>query len=106
MPGSAIQQNYMTVIGASAAGNCSDCVVLGRTSDMVQIPNGIQFTQFYSAAGTPLPSCASGTLLQHLAVSDATADTPGTAYVGSGTYTIGVQCIYNSSGSVYTWIID
>jgi hypothetical protein len=30
MPGSTTQQNYMTVIGASAVGNCSNCVVLGR----------------------------------------------------------------------------
>jgi hypothetical protein len=106
MPGSATQQDHLTVIGADAVGTCSDCVVLGRNSDIVQIPNGIQFTKVYSVAGTPLPSCAAAALLQHLAVSDATADTPGTAYVGSGTYTIGIQCIYNSSGSAYTWIID
>jgi hypothetical protein len=54
-----------------------------------------------------LPSCgATGILLQRRAVSDATVNTPGSPYVGGGTYTIWVQCTYNSAGSVYTWIID
>lgn len=53
-----------------------------------------------------LPACASGTLGQRRQVSDATVATPGSAATGSGTYTIGVQCIFNSTGSVYSWIID
>ncbi len=65
------------------------------------LPNTI-----YSVAGTPLPSCASATKGGRLVVSDATVATPGSAYVGSGTYTIGVECVYNSTGSVYSWNID
>lgn len=53
-----------------------------------------------------LPSCASGTLGEHREVSDANSATPGTTAAGSGTYTIGVECIYNSSGATYTWIIN
>jgi hypothetical protein len=53
-----------------------------------------------------LPACASGTLGRVQEVSDATSATPGTPAAGSGTYTIRVQCIFNGSGSVYSWIID
>ena len=60
----------------------------------------------YSVAGTPLPSCSSTYLLERYAVSDATAATPGTTYAGGGPYSIPVQCIFNATGSVYTWIID
>jgi hypothetical protein len=60
----------------------------------------------YSVAGTALPACAAGTLLQRLGVSDATLATPGSAYVGSGTYTIAVECTLNSTGTAYAWIID
>ena len=61
---------------------------------------------FYSVAGTPLPSCAAGLILQRLGVSDASSATPGTTYTGGGPYTIPVECIFNATGSVYTWIID
>lgn len=53
-----------------------------------------------------LPACASGTLGFRQEVSNATVATPGSPAVGGGTYTIGVQCIFNSTGSVYSWIID
>jgi hypothetical protein len=53
-----------------------------------------------------LPSCASSTLGQRQEVNDATLATPGSTAVGSGTYTIAVQCIVNSTGPTYTWIID
>jgi hypothetical protein len=36
-PGSATQQNYMTVIGATATGTCSNCVVLGRPGDITYV---------------------------------------------------------------------
>lgn len=53
-----------------------------------------------------LPGCASGTLGTRRLVNDANSATPGTTAAGSGTYTVAVECIYNSSGTVYTWIID
>ena len=61
--------------------------------------------------GTPvavasLPACASGTLYSRRPVNDATSATPGTTASGSGTFSIIVQCTFNSSGSAYTWIID
>ena len=60
----------------------------------------------YSVAGTPLPACSSTYLLNILAVSDASSITAGATYVGSSTYTTTVKCVFNSTGSVYTWIID
>ena len=60
---------------------------------------------FYSAAGTTLPACGATTLGRSW-VSDATVATPGTAYTSGGTFTIAVQCIFNSTGSVYSWIVD
>jgi hypothetical protein len=66
---------------------------------------GLSPTTFYSAAGTPLPAC-SATTLGKLWVTDATVATSGTTYASGGTYTIGVECIFNSVGSTYTWIIN
>ena len=67
---------------------------------------GDNIQQSLIVATSALPACASGTLLMRAAVNDATSATPGTALVGSGTYTIAVQCIYHSAGTVYSWIID
>ncbi len=53
-----------------------------------------------------LAACAAGTLGQRVEVSDATVATPGSTAVGSGTFTVSVQCIKNSTGNVFTWIID
>jgi hypothetical protein len=57
-------------------------------------------------ATSSLAACASATLGQRSEVNDATLATPGSTLAGSGTYTIAVQCIFNSTGSVYYWIID
>jgi hypothetical protein len=35
-----------------------------------------------------------------------TSKTPGATATGSSTYTIAAQCIYNSSGTTYSWIVD
>jgi len=43
-PGSSTQQTYMTVIGAGATGTCSNCVVLGRSADTVQVPGSLTST--------------------------------------------------------------
>ena len=60
-----------------------------------------------------LPACSAtggvggvSTLLMRTGVTDATVATPGSAYVGGGTYSIGVECIYNSATTTYSWIID
>ena len=41
-PGSATQYNFQTDVGAEVNGTCSNCVVLGRTTDMVVVPGAIQ----------------------------------------------------------------
>ena len=53
-----------------------------------------------------LPACSSAVLGQRQLVSDAASATPGTAAAGNGSYTIAVECIWNSTGNVYSWIID
>ena len=79
----------------------------GLSSSYLLTAHGTQFGgTAYSVAGTALPACAAGTILQRLGVSDATLATPGSAYVGSGTYTIAVECTLNSTGTAYAWIID
>ena len=70
------------------------------------ITSSWQSGTFYRVAGTALPSCASTLILQRLAVSDATSATPGTTYAGGGPYTVPVECIFNATGSVYSWIVD
>jgi hypothetical protein len=93
--------------GISGCG--SNCVAAGNGSagdgsSLVKL-GGIGTSTIYNTAS--LPACsASGILLQRRAVSDATVNTPGSPYVGGGTYTIWVQCTYNSAGSVYAWLID
>jgi parallel beta-helix repeat protein len=57
-PGSSTQQNFMTVIGASATGTCSNCIVLGRTTDTVQLP-GNQITDINGNNAMVISSIAS-----------------------------------------------
>ena len=64
------------------------------------IPNS-----FYSVAGVPLPSCGSTMVGHETWVSDATTVTAGATYAGSGTYSTSVECIKNSTGPVYTWVV-
>jgi hypothetical protein len=56
----------------------------------------------YSAAGTPLPTCASGINGDTAVVSDAAAPLYMTAYTSGGTVTAAVICSY--SGSAYAWL--
>ena len=56
----------------------------------------------YSAAGTPLPTCASGIEGQTTVVSDATSPTYMGAYTSGGAITAAVVCSYN--GSTYSWL--
>jgi len=68
--------------------------------------NGQSFTttSFYSAAGTAIPTCNASNKARMVAVSDNTAITPGVAYASGGTFTNWVQCTFNSSGSVFSWV--
>jgi hypothetical protein len=56
----------------------------------------------YSAAGTPLPTCASGIKGQRQVVSDATSPAYMGAYTSGGAITAEVICSYN--GSTYSWL--
>jgi hypothetical protein len=55
---------------------------------------------------TGLPTCNLAAVGTRATVSDANSATPGATAAGSGTYMIAVQCIGNSTGPAYTWIID
>jgi len=82
-PGSATQQNYMTVIGAGATGVCSGCVVLGRSTDITEV-GAVAFASLPAvpAAGsfiyctncTTAATCTSGGS-GHMAVSNGSAFT-------------------------------
>ena len=100
-----IGSGYSSVptVSVSGGGSTTFTAVLGTSEN---ISTTWQSGTFYSVAGTALPTCSNATILQRLAVSDATSATPGTTYAGSGTYKIPVECIFNATGSVYTWIID
>ena len=56
----------------------------------------------YSAAGTPLPTCASGIKGQLAVVSDATSPTYMGTYTSGGGITTNVICSYN--GTTYSWL--
>lgn len=56
----------------------------------------------YSAAGTALPSCASGIKGEQAVVSDATSPTYMAAYTSGGGITAAVICSYN--GTTYSWL--
>jgi hypothetical protein len=105
------------VIGYGATGAGSNTAVTGNAS-LTDVydggaggaanhhENGQFLTSRYSAAGTAIPACNSSTLLEEVAVTDATSATAGSAYASGGTYTVPVRCIFNSTGSVYTWVIE
>jgi hypothetical protein len=54
-PGSATQRNYLTVIGAGAAGDEDNAIVLGRAVDKVRIASG----RLHLSGGTE-PVCDAG----------------------------------------------
>jgi hypothetical protein len=58
----------------------------------------------YSAAGTPIPACASSNLGRLSTVSDATSPTYMGAYTSGGAITARVICSYN--GTAYAWLTD
>lgn len=56
----------------------------------------------YSAAGTPLPTCAAGIQGEMATVKDATSPTYMGAYTSGGAITAAVICSYN--GTAYAWL--
>jgi len=105
------------VIGYHAAGAGTNTAVLGNSSvtDVYDggaagaanhHENGQFLTSRYSAAGSTIPACNATTLLEEVAVTDATSGTPGTTYASGGTWTVPVRCKYNSSGSSYVWMVE
>jgi len=58
-------------------------------------------TTIYSAAGTALPTCASGIKGEQAVVSDATSPTYMGAYTSGGTIMASVICSYD--GTTYSW---
>ncbi len=68
--------------------------------------SGGGFQHVGAVAVGSLTACNSTYIGTRRLVNDATVATPGSPAVGSGTFTIAVQCIFNSTGSAYSWIID
>ena len=64
---------------------------------------------FQVSVGTTVASagtCNAASLYTRKGVTDATSATPGTTAAGGGSYSIAIECTYNATGAVYTWIID
>ena len=86
-PGSSTQQNYLTVIGASATATCSSCVSLGRSgSDSIQ--NGGATWQISSGGNEKVQSVTG--------ISSA----PSVAITGTGTCTLAAPTGSNISGLI------
>ena len=64
--------------------------------------DGILPAILYSAAGTPLPTCAAAIQGENAVVKDATSPTYMGAYTSGGAITAAVICSYN--GSSYSWL--
>lgn len=77
---------------------CADSTTRGNCAGQIKVASVVPGVT-YSAAGTPLPTCASGIAGTQATVSDAT-NTSG-AYVSGGTNLGPVACTYN--GSSYSW---
>jgi hypothetical protein len=77
--------------------NSSGSVVTGTSKASAFLPGII-----YSAAGTALPSCASGIKGEQAVVSDATSPTYMGTYASGGGITAAVICSYN--GTTYSWL--
>jgi hypothetical protein len=91
------------VICSGCAGNGSHTTTIGGTDQTGLYFAGVMVPEvLYSAAGTPLPSCASGIKGAQAVVSDASNPTYMGAYASGGTITAAVICSYN--GTTYTWL--
>ena len=86
----------------SSNGGVSVAAVLGAINGQPITPSSISAGTLYSAAGTALPTCASGTKSERAVVSDATGPTYMGAYTSGGAITAEVICSYN--GTTYAWL--
>lgn len=82
----------------STDGTVAETQIVTKTPTGPIPANGVLPTTIYSAAGTPLPSCAAGIKGQMSVVSDATAPTYLGAYASGGAVVAPVMC--NGSGWV------
>jgi hypothetical protein len=121
-PGTTTQLSNATAIGNGALNLASNTAVIGNasvtdfyTGSATAVATthtfGEQLTSGYNGSGgSAIPACASNLVGKRVLVTDATITTLigawGTTYSSGGTYTVAVECIFNSTGSVYTWIID
>ena len=77
---SATQRSFMTVIGGGASGNCNSCVVLGRSTDVVQVP-GDTLTD---VNGNPfLETTPTASAVDWVGFTNAAAGNPATVAVGA-----------------------
>jgi hypothetical protein len=89
----------VTRVSAGVVGiSTSDSTGSGGAIKLANVQAGV----LYSAAGTALPSCASGIQGEQAVVSDATSPTYMGTYTPSGGITSAVICSYN--GSTYSWL--
>jgi hypothetical protein len=105
IPAGSVTDDEAYEIGNNLVSYATNCSV-GALCGMGGPINASAFlpTVLYSAAGTPLPSCAVGIKGEKAVVSDATAPTYMTAYTSGGAVTSSVICSYN--GSTYFWLTD
>ena len=95
----------MANLGANGTGivfKDSSSVSMGTWLDAGVTANGFLPLTIYSAAGTALPTCASGIKGERAIVSDATSPTFMGAYTSGGAITADVLCSYN--GTTYAWL--
>ena len=102
-PGDTVTGNTFGVAVLGQVFGTSACSILSTTAASGNV--GAPCLQPPVAVAS-LPACSASTLLARLFVNNATSATPGTTAAGGGTYTVAAECIFNSSGSTYTWIVD
>lgn len=95
--------DIVTISGVGGATNANGQWRMSSVSSsgfsLVGSVGGSAYTSGGSAVSTPA-------LGMTVLVSDATVAVPGSAYATGGTYTIKAECTFNSSGSVYAWLIN
>jgi hypothetical protein len=82
------------------------CIGTGASGSTLGVIEAAAFLPgiLYSAAGTPVPTCASGIKGLTAVVGDATSPTYMGTYTSGGGVTVPVVCSYN--GSAYAWLTN
>jgi hypothetical protein len=83
--------SHMIFATATAAGVVTEAMRMDSTQN-VKFAKTMQFSQMYSAAGTPLPTCNAGFKGARAVVSDASAPTWNANYASGGAVTVPVFC--------------